>query len=86
MKPYTKIYLNAFGYDISSFIPCEVCNEKAVDIHHINGRHGDCNVIENLQALCRHCHETYGQKKIYLDMLVTMHQKRMNERMRKRDV
>ena len=90
MKKHTRIYLNAFGYDISDFIPCEVCNEKAVDIHHIFGRYlgkeQDCDVIENLQALCRHCHETYGQKKIYKDMLVTMHQKRMNERMRKRDV
>jgi hypothetical protein len=42
--------------------------------------------IENLQALCRHCHETYGDKKIYKDMLQTMHRKRMAERMRKRDV
>jgi hypothetical protein len=84
MKPYTKIYLNAFGYDISSFIPCEVCNEKSSDIFHIGD--ADFDSIENVQARCEHCHETYGHKKIYRDMLFTMHQKAMNLRMRKRDV
>ena len=90
MKKHTAIYLNTFGYDTSDFIPCEVCNEKAVDIHHINARgmggSKEADKIENLQALCRSCHEIYGDKKLYKDMLITMHQKRMNERMRKRDV
>jgi hypothetical protein len=31
MKPHTKIYMNHFGYDISDFIPCEVCGKTAVD-------------------------------------------------------
>ena len=84
MKPYTKIYLTTFGYDTSDFIPCEVCNEKSSDIFHIGD--ADFDSIENVQARCEHCHETYGHKKIYRDMLQTMHQKRMNERMRKRDV
>jgi uncharacterized protein with PIN domain len=78
------------GYDTSDFICCEVCNEKAVDIHHINARgmggSKEADKIENLQALCRSCHEIYGDKKIYKDMLQTMHRKRMAERMRKRDV
>jgi len=90
MRKHTAIYLNTFGYDVSDYIPCEVCNEKAVDIHHINARgmggSNEADKIENLQALCRSCHETYGDKKLYKDMLQTMHQKRMNERMRKRDV
>ena len=33
MKNYTKIYLDYFGYGIEDFIPCEVCGQKAVDIH-----------------------------------------------------
>ena len=48
------------GYDPTDFIPCEVCQSKAVDIHHIEARgmggskHAD--TIENLMALCRACH------------------------------
>ena len=57
MKKYIKTYLNHFDYTISDFIPCEICGAKAVDIHHINGRLGEnANNIENLMALCRHCH------------------------------
>jgi hypothetical protein len=31
MKKHTMTYLNHFGYDISDFIPCEVCGKTAVD-------------------------------------------------------
>jgi hypothetical protein len=31
MKRHTMTYLNHFGYDISDFIPCEVCGKTAVD-------------------------------------------------------
>lgn len=60
MKNHTKVYLKAMGYDTTDFIPCEVCQAKAVDIHHIESRgmggskHAD--TIENLMALCRTCH------------------------------
>ncbi len=80
MQNHTKIYLNHFGYDTSDFIPCEVCNTMAVDIHHINARgmggdpKGARNKIENLQALCRNCHLKYGDSKEYLEMLKEKHQ------------
>jgi len=45
-----------FDLGENDFIPCEICGSKAVDIHHINGRHKDCNNIINLMALCRDCH------------------------------
>jgi 5-methylcytosine-specific restriction endonuclease McrA len=60
VKNHTKVYLKAMGYDTTDFIPCEVCQAKAVDIHHIESRgmggskHAD--TIENLMALCRTCH------------------------------
>jgi hypothetical protein len=84
MRKAKAIYLVCMGFDANSYIPCEVCNEKSSDIFHIGD--ADFDSIENLQARCEHCHETYGHKKIYRDMLFTMHQKAMNLRMRKRDV
>jgi hypothetical protein len=56
MTPHAKIYMKHFDYKSDEFIPCEICNNKSVDIHHIHGRGKDKNVIENLMALCRDCH------------------------------
>ena len=81
MKKHVKIYLDYFGYSGYEFIPCEVCGSKAVDIHHINARGmggskaADC--IENLQALCRDCHLTYGDKTQYKDYLIDIHHSKL---------
>lgn len=57
MKEYIQTYLNHYGFTDISFIPCEVCKEKAVDIHHVEGRRGKLlNDPNNLVALCRECH------------------------------
>lgn len=84
MKNHTKTYMDYFGYDLSSWIPCEMCGQKAVDIHHIEARAmGGSKTkdnIENLQALCRPCHVLYGDKKQYKDLLKTVHLVKMNER------
>ena len=60
MKKHTKVYLQGMGYDETDWIPCEVCNAKAVDIHHIEprgmGGSKERDTIENLMALCRNCH------------------------------
>jgi len=83
MKNHTKIYLNYFGYDIHSFIPCEMCGMKAQDIHHVEARsmggskHADN--IENLMALCRQCHIDFGDKKQHKEMLKVVHKVKMNE-------
>lgn len=63
MKPYTQVYLNHFGYSTADFIPCEICDSRAVDIHHIEARSKRkdlLNDINNLMALCRKCHSEYG--------------------------
>ena len=77
MKKHVMTYFNHFGYDISSFIPCEVCERTAVDIHHIEARGmGGSNtkdVITNLQALCRECHTKFGDQKQYKDFLKEKH-------------
>ena len=68
-----------FGHTVDSFIPCEVCGRRAVDIHHITargmggGRGKD--EIGNLMALCREHHMEYGDKKQYKDFLMEVHEK-----------
>ena len=61
MKKHTKIYMDYFGYDISDFIPCEVCGAKCQDVHHVDikgmgGSHLQ-DRIDNLIGLCRLDHE-----------------------------
>ena len=78
MKKHTKIYMDYFGYDVSDFIPCEVCGKKAVDINHIiaRGMGGSkkLDVIENLMALCREHHVKYGDKSEYREFLQEAHE------------
>ena len=74
-------YFNHFGYDISDFIPCEVCGKTAVDIHHIEARgiggSKEADNIENLMALCREDHLKYGDKKQHKEWLKDIHQERL---------
>ena len=83
MKKYTKTYMNHFGYCIEDFIPCETCGSKAVDIHHIEARgmggsSTDTDCIENIMALCRSCHITYGDKKNHIEYLKMIHKDKLN--------
>lgn len=77
MKQHTKIYLESFGYDVSDWIPCEVCGATAVDIHHIESRGmgggQQKNTMANLMALCRGCHIKYGDKKQHVEFLKAKH-------------
>ena len=57
MKKHVKIYCNYFGYGEQSFVPCEICGSRSVDIHHIKYKsRGGQDVIGNLMALCRAHH------------------------------
>jgi hypothetical protein len=84
MKKYVKTYLDYFGYDETSWIPCEMCGQTAVDINHIDARGmGGSKLkdnIENLMAMCRKCHMELGDKKEHKVMLKVVHQVKMNER------
>lgn len=83
MRNHTKVYMSFFGYGEESFVPCEVCGARAVDIHHIDARgmggSGDKDVIENLMGVCRKCHIEYGDRKHLKDYLRDIHQKFMEE-------
>ena len=57
MKNYTKIYFDYFDYKVQEEVMCEGCGRPANDIHHIKGRGRGMDVIQNLMALCRKCHE-----------------------------
>jgi len=57
MQRHTKIYYCYFDYGEQDNVPCEACGRLAVDIHHIQGRGKGKDVINNLIALCRKCHE-----------------------------
>lgn len=76
MKKHTKVYLKKTRLDPHEVL-CEVCRQKAVDIHHIDARGaGGSNLrdhIENLMALCRYCHNKYGDKTKYKAWLKTIH-------------
>jgi 5-methylcytosine-specific restriction endonuclease McrA len=82
MKKHTKIYMKYFDYIADDFIPCEVCDSKAVDIHHIEARGmggSDKDNINNLMAVCRKCHIKYGDKKKHLEWLQEIHKNKIEE-------
>jgi hypothetical protein len=84
VKNHTKVYLKAMGYDTTDFIPCEICQAKAVDIHHIEARgmggSKTADTIENLMALGRDCHITYGDIKQHKEMLQARHKYQLSKR------
>jgi 5-methylcytosine-specific restriction endonuclease McrA len=80
MKPYTKTYMKYFGYDTSDFIPCEVCGKNASDIHHLEPRSiakAKENLIDNLMALCRSCHDECGSSRRMNDTAKLIHRKKL---------
>ena len=72
------------GYDTTDWIPCEVCNKQAVDIHHIEprgmGGSKEADTIENLMALCRDCHTRYGDVKHHKEWLKHIHERKLFKR------
>ena len=61
MKKHTKVYIDFFNYFHDEHIPCEMCGDKAVDVHHLDkqskfGSKKEKDYIENLIGVCRDCH------------------------------
>jgi len=81
MQNHTKVYLEHFGYSGYEFIPCEVCGNKAVDIHHImpRSKFGSKtkhiqDAIENIIGLCRECHDKAHNEDLSKEYLKEIHQ------------
>ena len=77
MKKYKKIYIDHFGYDKNDFIPCEICGNTAVDIHHLTpkgmGGSKTKDYIENLISVCRECHIKAHDSKEFNDKAKEIH-------------
>ena len=73
MVNHVKVYIRHFDYVTQSEILCECCQSSAVDVHHINGRGKGKDVIENLMALCRKCHEKATLNKLSKEEMQFIH-------------
>lgn len=81
LKKHTKIYIAHFGGECEEYVPCEICENPAVDVHHIDARGmggtNDKDTIENLMGLCRECHQYFGDKVRFKRMLRIIHEYRL---------
>jgi len=84
MQKHVKIYLEYFGKSTADFVGCEICNSKAVDIHHIIPRSkfgsktkDEQDKIENLIALCRNCHNEAHANSFSKEQLTEIHKKNL---------
>ena len=73
MVKYKKVYIDYFGYYKGEYISCEVCNAPSIDIHHIEGRVKSGDVIENLIAVCRECHNKCHSSKEFNEKAKEIH-------------
>ena len=57
MKKYLKNYIKHYNIGEQDIILCEECGAVAVDLHHkVKRSQGGGDEVDNLQALCRACH------------------------------
>ncbi len=77
MKKHIKVYFDFFDYGEQDFVACEVCDKRAVDVHHIDikGMGGSKlkDNIENLIGLCRDCHNKAHRHQITTEALTMRH-------------
>ena len=83
MQKHTKVYLEFFPSH-NGFYHCEICHKQATEIHHIQRRSefgsktkDVQDVIENLIALCRDCHEKAHANIYTKEFLTETHEKQM---------
>ena len=86
MNNHVKIYLRHFKLGDQDLIYCEACQKgervdgQNMDIHHINGRGKDKDVISNLMALCRRCHTKAHKMELTKEELQTIHNYKLSGR------
>lgn len=81
MKKHVKIFLQNFGFGEQDFIPCLMCGQRAVDIHHIEprgmGGSKTKDRVDNLVELCRNCHQKAEDSKEFNLNIKVKHLKRL---------
>ncbi len=73
--------MDYFDLGMQDVCQCEGCMREGridnggFDIHHVNGRGKDKDVIQNLMLLCRRCHDRvhFGEEKITKTELQYIH-------------
>ena len=84
MTKHLKLYLKESKFSEGDFIPCEICEAKAVDIHHIEARGmggtKKQDEFSNLMALCRSCHVEYGDISECKEALKQIHFRRFSNK------
>jgi predicted restriction endonuclease len=71
--------MNYYGYRVPEEVMCEWCEKDlAVDVNHISprgmgGKNPSKDVIENLIALCRICHNMFEAKGITKEEMKEKH-------------
>lgn len=80
LPKHTKIYLDYFGYDVNSWIACEVigCNKQGIDINHLKCKGaGGSKLMDfpaNLMAMCREHHQELGDRADKINFLIECHE------------
>jgi 5-methylcytosine-specific restriction endonuclease McrA len=80
MKAYVKTFMKYFGYSPGDFIPCESCGGPSVEIHHLEPKSiakGKENLIDNLAAVCRQCHDLCHSSREFNEGLKLKHRKNL---------
>ena len=89
MTDFTLTYLKGMAYDpdlsfADQWIPCEICDDKATAVHHIDARGMGGTTQEyklsDLMGLCTECHEKHGDITDQKPLLRTIHRLRMYAR------
>ena len=89
MPNHKRIYMNEMGCGEDDILLCETpklvnmqCTYRADEIHHIRFRsEGGKDILENLVALCKNCHDkahgkNHGNKKMYKNIYLLFTKKR----------
>jgi len=80
MIKYKKVYLDYYNLTVADWIGCEVCDKTSQDIHHLKFKsQGGKDVIENLIALCRDCHNKCHDTKEFNEKAKKIHLKNMQK-------
>ena len=75
---YKEIYRRHFNLLPGDYVPCLICHNQSVDLHHIvrKSRGGGDNV-QNLAPLCRKHHNEVHQYKITEELLQGLNDERI---------